>query len=234
MKTVTALRHVHFEDLGTLAPVLERRGYAVQYRTVGDADFLDFDPLAPDLLVVLGGPIGVYEEGAYPFLTREKALIAARVASHRPVLGICLGAQLLATALGAKVCPSGLKEIGFAPLTLTADGHAGPLRHLDGLPVLHWHGDTYTLPEGAVHLAASTLVEQQAFALGRNLLALQFHVEADAQAGFERWLVGHASELASAGIDVTALRQDAGRFGAPLAAAAGKMLEDWLDGLDIQ
>lgn len=234
MKTATVLRHVQFEDLGSFQSLLESAGYAITYRTVGDDDFLAFDPLASDLLVVLGGPIGVYEEEVYPFLAPEKALIAQRLASNKPTLGICLGAQLIAAALGARVFPSGVKEIGFAPLSLTAAGTAGPLRHLQGVPVLHWHGDTYDLPPGAEHLASSALVQQQAFALGKTVLGLQFHAEVDARTGFERWLVGHAHELASAGIDIPALRRDAEHHGAALVAASTQLFGEWLAALKSQ
>lgn len=232
MKTATVLRHVQFEDLGSLHSVLEAAGYGIAYRTVGDDDFLAFDPLAPDLLVVLGGPIGVYEEEIYPFLRPEKALIAQRLASDKPTLGICLGAQLIAAALGSRVFPSGVKEIGFTPLSLTAAGTAGPLRHLQGVSVLHWHGDTYDLPAGAEHLASSALVQQQAFALGKTVLGLQFHAEVDARRGFERWLVGHAHELASAGVDIPALRRDAERHGAALVEASTQLFGEWLAALE--
>ena len=231
MKIATVLRHVQFEDLGSLQSVLEGASYTVAYRNVGDDDFLSFDPLAPDLLVVLGGPIGVYEEEVYPFLGPEKALIAQRLAGNKPTLGICLGAQLIAAALGARVFPSGVKEIGFAPLSLTTAGLAGPLRHLDGVSVLHWHGDTYELPAGAEHLASSALVQQQAFALGKTILGLQFHAEVDALSGFERWLVGHAHELASAGIDIPALRRDAERHGGALVEASTRLFREWLAAL---
>lgn len=231
MKTATVLRHVQFEDLGSLRSVLEAAGYGITYRTVGDDDFLAFDPLAPDLLIVLGGPIGVYEEEVYPFLGPEKALIAQRLASDKPILGICLGAQLIAAALGSRVFPSGVKEVGFTPLSLTAADTAGPLRHLQGVSVLHWYGDTYDLPAGAEHLASSALVQQQAFALGKTVLGLQFHAEVDARRGFERWLVGHAHELASAGIDIPALRRDAERHGAALVEASTQLFGEWLAAL---
>ncbi|MGQ9364791.1 glutamine amidotransferase [Azospirillum sp. ST 5-10] len=230
-KSAVALRHVHFEDLGSFAAPLEENGYAVRYDDVGDADFLAFDPREPDLLIVLGGPVGVYDGAAYPFLDRERAFIAGRLAEGRPTLGICLGAQLIAAALGAKVVPSGVKEIGFSPLSLTDEGKRGPLRHLDGCAVLHWHGDTYALPEGATHLASTAAVAQQAFSLGSDVLGLQFHPEVDVGAGFERWLVGHAHELAAAGIDVAALRVDAGRHGRTLAGASARMIREWLAGL---
>ncbi|KRE05804.1 glutamine amidotransferase [Bosea sp. Root381] len=226
-RTCLALRHVHFEDLGTFAAPLAQAGYSLAYSDVGEPDFCAGDPLAPDLLVVLGGPVGVYEEQAYPFLARERTFIATRLAAGLPTLGICLGAQLVAAALGSRIFPTGIKEIGFAALTLTAQGEASPLRHLAGIPVLHWHGDTYALPPGAQNLASSSMVEQQAFAIGSNVLALQFHPEAGL-AKAEQWLVGHAAELAAAEIDLARLRQDWTQRGHDLATAAEAVVGEWL------
>lgn len=230
-RTALVLRHVLFEDLGTFEPVLNEAGYAIRHVTVGDPNFPGQDPIEPDLLVILGGPIGVYEDAIYPFLKAERAFIMQRLETKRPTLGICLGAQLIAASLGAPVFPAGVKEIGFAPVDLTEAGRTSPLRHLDGVPVLHWHGDTYVLPEGATNLASTSLVQQQAFSIGETILGIQFHPEAETGPGFERWLVGHAAELAGAGIDVPGLRQDAERYGKPLALAAGALLEEWLAGL---
>lgn len=227
-KTVLALRHVHFEDLGTFRLPLERAGFIIRYMTVGDADFPGEDPVEPDLLVILGGPVGVYEDRRYPFLEIEREFIAKRLRADRPTLGICLGAQLIAAALGAPVFPTGLKEIGFARIDLTDAGRASPLRHLEGVPVLHWHGDTYDLPWGATNLASTPLVQQQAFSIGKTVLGLQFHPEAETGPNFERWLVGHAAELTGAGIDIPGLRQDADRYGHRLGQAAGALLEEWI------
>jgi len=226
-KTALALRHVHFEDLGTLAPILDAAGYRVRYANAWDPGFPDGDPLAPDLVVVLGGPIGARQHEAYPFLVAETDFIARRLAGDLPTLGICLGAQLIAAALGASVHPSDAPEIGFARLSLTAAGLRSPLRHLEDAHVLHWHGDTYDLPQGAAHLAATAGNPQQAFAWQRSL-ALQFHLETDTASGFERWLIGHAHELAAAGVDVPALRAEARRRGKALATAAHRVLGEWL------
>lgn len=225
------LRHVHFEDLGTFGEVLEQGGYTITYSTVGDSDFLSADPLEPDLLVVLGGPIGVYEDETYPFLTAEKAFIAERLEAQKPVLGICLGAQLIAAASGGHVFPSGVKEIGFKQITLTSAGMESPLRHLGGVTVLHWHGDTYDLPDGATNLATTDIVEQQAYTIGNHVLAFQFHPEAECDERFERWLVGHAAELAVAKIDIIRLREDAARFGPALKEAGRAVVREWLSGI---
>ncbi len=229
LKSALVIRHVHFEDLGTFAAPLRRAGYDIEYRDVGTEDFLNFVPDAPDLIVVLGGPIGAYEDLTYPFLQREVEVLRARLKTARPTLGICLGAQLIARASGAKVFPSGVKEIGFDPVSLSEAGRASPLRHLDRVPMLHWHGDTYDLPAGATLLASTSGNVQQAFSIGSNILGLQFHPEADTGAAFERWLVGHACELAAAQIDIVKLRNDAAEFGATLAAAAEAMITEWLE-----
>ena len=230
MKTVLALRHVPFEDLGLLGPVLQHRGYAVRIHDAG-VGTLDGHP-EPDLLVVLGGPIGAFDEAAYPFLADTLARLRARLARRLPVLGICLGAQLMARALGARVAPMGHKEIGFAPLALTPDGERSvlaPLAH--GTPVLHWHGDQFDSPPGGQRLAATPLCPNQAFAMGTHALGLQFHLEADLSR-MEQWLIGHACELAAAGVDLHALRSGAREHGAALARAAEAVFGAWLDGIE--
>lgn len=231
MKSAIAVRHVHFEDLGLLGEAMAGRGYQVTYREAG-VDRLDpRDLAAADLLAVLGGPIGVYEDDVYPFLGDEVAAVRLRLESERPTIGVCLGAQIVARALGERVYPSGVKELGWAPLTLTEDGRASILAPLDGLAVLHWHGDTFDLPKGARHLARTALVPNQAFAVGNFALALQFHLETVA-AQLERWYIGHACEItATPGVDVPILRAQAARHAGALEGAARRVFTDWLDAL---
>lgn len=233
-RSVVALRHVSFEDLGSFAPVLAHRGYDLTYREAGIESLSDVDPLAPDLLVVLGGPIGAYEDHEYPFLLDELRLLEKRLVHRRPTLGICLGSQLIARALGARVYPMGCKEIGFAPLTLTPDAGESCLGAFaeDGI-VLHWHGDTFDLPAGAVRLAGTELCANQAFAFGKMALGLQFHAEI-LLSGFERWLIGHAHELAAAGLKPSQLRAQAVQHGPSLAARGEKLMERWLSEIDAR
>lgn len=230
MKTVFALRHVAFEDLDGFAPVLAERGYAIRYAEAGYDALEQVDPLAGDLWIVLGGPIGVYEEEAYPFLRVELALLQARLNAGLPVLGVCLGCQLLARALGAAVYPGGRKEIGWGPLTLTAAGRSSPLAALaDGAPVLHWHGDTFDLPVEAVLLASTAVYPHQAFAWERHALGLQFHLETTAR-GLERWFIGHACEIAhTLDLSVAALRAATARHAAATAIRGRQCLAAWLD-----
>jgi GMP synthase (glutamine-hydrolysing) len=223
------LRHVAFEGQGVLAEILPEFGFATRVVDIG-VDPFPAEVAECGLLVALGGPIGVYETEAYPFLVDEIAAIGGRLRAKKPTLGICLGAQLMAAALGARVAPGPAKEIGYAPLTLTEAGRASPLQALAGVHVLHWHGDNFELPAGAENLAFTGACPHQAFALGAHALALQFHAEVE-PAALEAWLIGHAVELGKAGIDPRGLRAEAARFGAATAAAGQKLFRDWLEGV---
>ena len=228
MKTCIAIRHVAFEDAGLLGDVLAARGFSLRYLEAGVDDFA----LAAeaDLLVVLGGPISVYEESSYPFLTDELRVIGDRLRDERPVIGFCLGAQLMARALGARVYPNPAgKEIGWSALSLTEAGRNSPLAKITDIPVLHWHGDTFDLPHGAQLLASTPTTPHQAFSWGYSALALQFHPEVSAR-GLERWYIGHAAEIGSTpGLTVPELRA-ASHSAAPRLKLAGRdMLASWLE-----
>lgn len=231
MKTAIAIRHLHFEDLGTLESLLQARGYAVRYVDATQDELSALDVQAADLLVVLGGPIGAFDDDIYPFIVDELALVRRRLESQRPILGICLGAQLIARALGARVYALGSKEIGFGRLALTPEGERSPLAALDDCPVLHWHGDQFDIPPGAIRLAGTAIGINQAFARGPQVLGLQFHIEADTRR-IEHWLVGHASELNQAGIDPRLLRTEARQLATRLSSAAAAVFGRWLDQLE--
>jgi GMP synthase (glutamine-hydrolysing) len=231
MKTAIAIRHVHFEDLGVLGPVLWRAGYQVAYRDAGIDPLDPHDLAATDLLVVLGGPLGAYDDAAYPFLIEEMAAVYDRLERDRPTLGICLGAQIMARALGKRVYPSAAKEIGWAPVILSEAGRHSVLAPLEDVPVLHWHGDTFDLPDEVQRLAGTAAVPNQAFAIEDFGLALQFHLEVD-PLQLERWYIGHAAEIAAtAAIDVPTLRSQAAQYATALSRVAEQIFTDWLDGL---
>lgn len=231
MKTAIAIRHIHFENLGILEPLLRERGYAVRYIDATVDDLSNLDVQTPNLLVVLGGPIGAFDDEIYPFLMHELALVRRRLESGRPILGICLGAQLIARALGAKVYALGVKEIGFGPISLTKDGYTSALAALNTTPVLHWHGDQFDIPPGTARLAGTAIGVNQAFARGPQVLGLQFHLEVDIQY-IEHWLVGHANELTQAGIDPRALRAQAQKHGPLLSVIARNVFTTWLDAIE--
>jgi GMP synthase (glutamine-hydrolysing) len=228
-KNAVIIQHVAFEDAGSFHAVLQQQEFTCQMHDATLLDWASIDPLAADLWLVLGGPIGVYEQDDYPFLTAEIAALQQRLAADKPTLGICLGAQLMATALGAQVYPSGHKEIGWLPLQLTP-GADNPLADLADMPVLHWHGDMFDIPEGATCLAATALCQHQAFSLG-NALALQFHLEVTTS-GLERWFVGHTHEIAHAdGVTVKQLRTDSARYANTLEQAGQRIFKQWLASL---
>lgn len=223
-RTAVAIRHVAFEDLGVFEPFLRERGFDVRYLDAPDIPIAD--AYEADLLVVLGAPISADDPEHYPFLADETDAIRKRHDDGRPAIGVCLGAQLMAAAIGGEVTRGPGKEIGFGALSITDAGLHSALRHLVGVPVLHWHGDTFTLPAGVPTLASTPSYPNQAFQQDASL-GLQFHIEADWRR-IERWLIGHAHELETAGLDVRTIRADAGRFGPALTDAATTMFGEWL------
>jgi GMP synthase (glutamine-hydrolysing) len=229
-KVALALRHVAFEDVGLWAKTVAAHGYDLQMVDIGVQPTPREAVADCDLLIALGAPIGVYETDVYPFLIDEIEAIRMRLEAQRPILGVCLGAQLMAAALGAKVAPGPGKEIGYAPVALTPEGLVSPLAAIEGVSVLHWHGDNLDLPKGAERLASTALCPNQAFRISHWALGLQFHVEAD-PGRIEAWLIGHAVELAKAGVDPREIRAAAAKHGGAVAAAGRALLGAWLDGL---
>lgn len=230
-KTALIVRHVPVEGVAGFRDPIEQAGYDVERVDVADPAFAGLDLTAPDLVIMMGGPMGVYEHDLHPWIPSQLARLAERLAADRPTIGVCLGAQMIAAALGAEVFPGPAKEVGFHPVNFTPEAQAGPLRHLDGLPMLHWHGDTFHLPEGVELLGSTPLYPHQAFRRGPNLLALQFHAEMGLDPRFEAWLEQWPDAVEAAGTDVDALRAAHAEHG-PAAVAAGRaMIAEWLAGL---
>lgn len=217
MSTCFVLRHVPFESLGLLEPLLRARGLEIQIIDVPVTDLPKHQLQETELVVVLGGPIAAYEEHLYPFLTQELDLIERRLQQGKATLGICLGAQLMARALGAKVYAGSQREIGWSALQLVKHSGEHPLATLEHQSVLHWHGDTFDLPNDAELLASTSITPHQAFSWGKRAFALQFHLEVTARE-LEAWFVGHACELSQLGPRALAELRVASRTLAPALA----------------
>lgn len=231
MKTALIVRHVPREGAAGFLQPIEAAGYRIERIDVASPDFAAVDLCAPDLLIMMGGPMGVYEQDRHPWIAVQVAKLAQRLANDRPTLGVCLGSQMIAAALGARVYPGPHIELGFAPVTVNAAGAASPLRHVDGVPVLHWHSDTFDLPEGVELLGSTSRYAHQAFRRGRNLLALQFHAEMGEDPRFEEWLTHFWADLDLAGQCGIALRADHDRHGPGAVAAGRAMIGEWLAGV---
>jgi len=172
---VHVLQHVPFEDIGSIAPWLEAHRAHVSYTRFFD------DPALPqlnglDLLIAMGGPMSVNDESTLPWLLSEKRFVRDAVERGIAVLGVCLGAQLIASALGARVYRNSQKEIGWFPIEATPST-TKTFRFPEKCIVFHWHGETFDLPSGAVRLAKSAICENQAFQIAQHVIGLQFHLE---------------------------------------------------------
>ena len=171
------LQHVPFEGLGKIEEWLETHGYAVSSTQLYRNESLP-DLTGIDLLIVMGGPMSVNDEAQFPWLKEEKAFIRKALTSDKQVLGICLGAQLIACALGQPVYANAQPEIGWFPVQGNTHHNGAAFRIPPSITVLHWHGETFDLPHGAVPLASSAACQNQGFQFGRSVIGLQFHLEA--------------------------------------------------------
>ncbi|MGC3980939.1 MAG: gamma-glutamyl-gamma-aminobutyrate hydrolase family protein [Steroidobacteraceae bacterium] len=209
MKKILVLQHVASEPLGELDPLLRATGLRIRYVNFARHPSAQVDVTRYSGLVVLGGPMNVDQLDSYRHLQHEIEVIRIALERKIPVLGICLGAQLLAAALGATVHPNAVREIGWYPLTVSAAAKADPLfAHFDtDAQVFQWHAYTFTEPKGSVHLGSTVSCANQAFCYGGFAYGLQFHLEVDAPL-IERWLnlSEHDHELESLGGEVHALR----------------------------
>ena len=198
MSDFLVLQHIGCEDLGTIEQAMIHRGISYRYVRLFDGDPLPEDIKNYSGLIILGGPMNVYEEDVYPYLKDEDILIKEAVKRRIPVLGICLGGQLIAKATGAKVNKGTKKEIGWYDLLLTPGGKADKVfkNSPERLTVFQWHGDTFDIPSDATLLAGSVLFPNQAFRIGDNIYGLQFHLEVT-QKMISRWINEYKDELSS-------------------------------------
>jgi GMP synthase (glutamine-hydrolysing) len=227
MKRALIIRHVPVEGIAGFREPVEAAGYHIDRIDVTDPDFAALDLAEPDLLILMGGPMGVYEQDRHPWIADLLRQLARRLELDRPTLGVCLGSQMLAAAMEARVYAGPRKEVGYSTLT---DLHP-TLRQLEGVPVLHWHGDTFDLPAGTELLASSELYAHQGFRRGANLLALQFHAEMGADPRFDAWVDAWPHDIAAAGTTAEQLRADHAEHGPKLLAAGRATIADWLGAL---
>ena len=211
MRRLLVFQHVSFEILGTLHPLLKTRGFRIRYANFGRHPHAQPEITRYNGLVVLGGPMNVDDLERHPHLGMEVALIQQAIEQGLPVLGICLGAQLIAKALGAPVHANGGKEIGWYEVSPTPAAKDDPLfwDFGEGEKIFQWHSDIFALPAGAVQLATSRTCPHQAFRYGTNVYGLQFHLEVDERL-IERWLTVpvHCAELAEGRIDPAVIRHE--------------------------
>jgi GMP synthase (glutamine-hydrolysing) len=195
---IHCLQHVPFEGLGSISPWIQVNGHRLTWTRFHKGEMC---PPVDDIdwLIVLGGPMNVYQEAEYPWLRMEKHLIEQALKKTKTVLGICMGAQLIADVLGAGIRSNRFREIGWFPVEKTDISTAVPLAAFlpKQLEVFHWHGDTFDLPDGTVRLAGSAACENQGFIYRDRLIALQFHLETTPQAA--RALIDHSREDLAAG-----------------------------------
>lgn len=228
-RTGLIIRHVPHEGLAGYRDPIEAAGYRLARIDVTDPGFGSIDLGEPDLLIMMGGPMGVYEQDEHRWIACQMRRLARRLDAGRPTLGVCFGAQMIAAAMGARVYPGPAKEIGFHPLDFV--DRASPLRHLADTPLLHWHGDTFDLPDDVELLASTTAYRHQAFRRGNNILALQFHGEMGLDPRFDEWLRQWPEALAETGGSVDAMREHHRRHGPAAVAAGRRMIAEWLSGL---
>jgi len=212
MSKIIVLQHHPGETLGNISGALEAAALAWQYVRSYDGQAVPANLKGAEGLIVMGGPQGVYEQDQHPYLRDEIALIQSAIAEHKPVLGVCLGSQLIAAALEARVAPAGAREMGWYPVRLAPAAKTDRL--FSGLPETfipcHWHGDIFDLPAGATALASSAMTPYQAFSYGENVYAILFHMELTAPM-LQGWVRGSAAQLARDGIDGDAILAQAPR-----------------------
>ncbi len=233
-KTALVICHVPAEGLAAFRQPIEESGYVINRVFVTDPEFATVDLRDADLLVMMGGPMAVYEADRYPWIQCQLRRLSKRLEADLPTLGVCFGAQMIAAALGSDVYPGPFQEIGFHEVVPNIAGRNSWLRHIENTPVLHWHSDTFDLPEHCELLASSHYYENQAFRRGSNILGLQFHAEMGQDARFYQWLDNWPDDIEAAGTSRADLHNAHEKYGARAVVAGQRMIADWLDGLDAQ
>lgn len=230
MKTLIVC-HKSQRDAGAFEAMLHERGADVEVRLAFDEGVADLDPKAHDLTIFMGGPMGAYQADLFPYLNDEVDYIAKRLEANKPYLGICLGGQLMARAMGADNFPGTAgKEIGWHKIHVNEEGMKTAVKHLDAskTPMMQWHGDTFELPKEATLLASSEMYKNQAFSYGDKALGFQCHPEVT-NTNIELWLALGQNELQQVGLNVELLRAQTLEHLPVLDKQRTAFFNEWLD-----
>ncbi len=230
-KRALVIEHDPSISLGNLEPVLREAGYDIEVVDARTADLELMDATGADVVVVLGNDSGVYEKDRLSYIATEETWLASRLEAQRPTLGVCFGAQIMASALGGEVYKGDSTQIGYREVTPTPEGSQSPVAVFDGVPVVQWHGDTFTLPEQATRLAGSSDYANEAFAVGDWALAIQFHPEVTVEM-YRQWLADGRESVTNQGLSEDELMREHMELNERMQAASAEMLRSWLHGLE--
>lgn len=229
-REVLVLQHADRINLGNFELVLREYGYDIRIVDATRDDIPALDPLAADVVIVLGGEMGAYETVEHPHLVDEMNFIRARIDARKPIFGVCLGAQLMVGSLGGRNYRGDRPDYSYQDIQLTEAGLASPVRHVAGVGMLEWHGDHFTLPDEATLLGSSVAYPNEAFAIGDFALAVQFHPEVTTPM-HEEWTLNSTERFAQAGINENEWRALGREHNPAMQVASRAMLSEWLDGL---
>lgn len=232
---VWVIQHSGHEDLGVFADVLSARNASVTFFSAQQDDIASLDPMEPDLLLLMGGAASAADLESYPFLQAEIALLKTRIDQNGPIIGFCLGGQLLALTLGAQVHPADKgNEVGWGGLTLTNAAKTTPLRHFaaEHTNMMHWHEDVFTLPEGATLLAYSDHYPQQIFSYGPHVIGFQCHPDISADK-VKRWTDEAGFMAIDAGTTPEKIVADTKTYMPTLHKQAAAFFNEWLEELGL-
>ena len=232
-KGALILTHLQSEGSCSLGSTLIERGFRIKTLNAPRLDMSTIDPLRPDLLVVMGGPIGVYQQDDYPFLKDEIEILKTRLEADKPTIGVCLGSQLMAAALGSKVYEGQQgKEVGWSPLNVTDEGRKTSASLLDAehTNMFHWHGDTFDLPKTATLLASTDQYQNQIFQSGENGLGLQCHPEVRHDQ-LKEWFVMFTNQITGDNplVPIDDLRAQTADYIQTLNTQASLFFNEWLE-----
>ncbi len=229
-RNVLVIQHAASEGLGTIEDALNAAGISFEYIRTFEGQPVPIEACGASALIMMGGPMGVYEADRFPFLLREMKLIEAFLKAGKPILGVCLGSQLLAAALGTPCSKGPKKEIGWLPVQLSpaieqdALWRGQPSRFV----AFHWHSDIFDLPKGAVALASSDVAPVQSYRFGDRAYGILFHIEV-AEPNIRKMLAQFAAEVQQENLNPAGILQQAGSFLPPLQQIGATVFRRWLE-----